>query len=180
LLGEKHAIDTRNAFEKAADGIADAYESMQSSVEDTLTDLLVAGGSWKDAMMDIANIVYREFVRVQIAAPLAQAGNSVLAGIFDNMFDGGPPVGGAGRAIGGPVVAGRSYVVGERGPELFTPGQSGGITPNNQLGGQPVQVTYNIQSWDSRDTMATLQKSAPQIVGIIQEAFNKRGQRGFA
>jgi len=28
--------------------------------------------------------------------------------------------------------------------------------------------------------MATLQKSAPQIVGIIQEAFNKRGQRGFA
>ena len=82
--------------------------------------------------------------------------------------------------MGGPVGANKSFLVGESGPELFTPGQNGHITPNNQLGGQPVNVTYNIQSWDSRDTMATLQKSAPQIVGIIQEAFNKRGQRGFA
>lgn len=34
------------------------------------------------------------------------------------------------RAAGGPVDAGYSYLVGERGPELFTPGRSGMITPN--------------------------------------------------
>lgn len=44
-----------------------------------------------------------------------------------------------GRASGGPVVGGQSYVVGERGPELFTPGRSGGITSNKDLGG----VTYS-------------------------------------
>lgn len=37
------------------------------------------------------------------------------------------------RAIGGPVARGRTYLVGERGPELFTPTQDGAITPNHRL-----------------------------------------------
>jgi len=50
------------------------------------------------------------------------------------------------RADGGPVKSGMSYIVGERGPELFTPGRSGGITPNSALrgggggGGMTVQL----------------------------------------
>ena len=39
----------------------------------------------------------------------------------------------SGRAIGGPVSGGTSYVVGERGPELFTPQSSGSITPNSAI-----------------------------------------------
>lgn len=38
------------------------------------------------------------------------------------------------RAEGGNVIGGESYLVGERGMELFTPNQSGYITPNNKLG----------------------------------------------
>lgn len=38
------------------------------------------------------------------------------------------------RAGGGSVAAGQTYLVGEKGMELFTPNQSGTITPNNQLG----------------------------------------------
>lgn len=34
------------------------------------------------------------------------------------------------RALGGPVSAGRAYLVGERGPELFVPGATGTIVPN--------------------------------------------------
>lgn len=37
------------------------------------------------------------------------------------------------RAHGGPVSAFQSYIVGEMGPELFTPGQSGNITANAEL-----------------------------------------------
>jgi len=40
---------------------------------------------------------------------------------------------GWGRAGGGSVLAGNSYMVGERGIEMFTPGVSGTITPNNKL-----------------------------------------------
>mgnify|MGYP000087670109 CR=1 FL=1 len=168
-LGEK----TQNIWENTADAIKDAYDSMADSVTSTLTDLIVDGGNWRDAMKGIINDVYREFVRKQISAPLVNAGSNLMGDIFETIL--------GTRAMGGPVVGGgNSYLVGESGPELFTPGQNGHITPNNQLGSQPVNITYNIKSWDSRDTMATLQKSAPQIVGIIQEAFNKRGQRGFA
>lgn len=48
------------------------------------------------------------------------------------------------RAAGGPVMAGKSYLVGERGPELFTPNSSGGITSNNALSsGTTINVTVN-------------------------------------
>ena len=39
------------------------------------------------------------------------------------------------KAAGGPVTGGKSYLVGERGPELFSPGVSGTITPNHAMGG---------------------------------------------
>lgn len=37
------------------------------------------------------------------------------------------------RATGGPVSGGKSYLVGERGPEIITPGVSGYVTPNNKI-----------------------------------------------
>ena len=42
--------------------------------------------------------------------------------------------GGGARASGGPVSAGTTYLVGEVGPELFTPSRSGYIIPNDELG----------------------------------------------
>lgn len=41
--------------------------------------------------------------------------------------------GGGGRALGGAVSAGVSYLVGERGPEMFTPFSGGFITPHKDL-----------------------------------------------
>ncbi|HEX7276052.1 MAG TPA: hypothetical protein VF244_01635 [Acidimicrobiales bacterium] len=38
------------------------------------------------------------------------------------------------RARGGPVLAKRAYLVGEQGPELFVPNESGTIVPNNHTG----------------------------------------------
>ncbi len=55
---------------------------------------------------------------------------SVLAGAD---FSGPFAVAGA-RAMGGPVSLGKTYLVGERGPELFTAGRNGSIIPNHELG----------------------------------------------
>ena len=49
------------------------------------------------------------------------------------------------RAEGGPVMKGGSYLVGERGPEMFSPGVSGMITPNHALGGG-VSVIVNVDA----------------------------------
>ena len=51
-----------------------------------------------------------------------------------------------GRAMGGPVSAGSSYMVGERGPELFTPKHGGNIVPNNALGGGSTSVVVNVDA----------------------------------
>jgi len=48
-----------------------------------------------------------------------------------------------GKAIGGPVSAGSTYLVGERGPELFTPSTSGSIIPNNKLGGRSIVINIS-------------------------------------
>jgi TP901 family phage tail tape measure protein len=51
---------------------------------------------------------------------------------------------GGGRAGGGPVSSGKSYLVGEMGPEIFTPASGGGnITPNNAMGGSSINITVN-------------------------------------
>ena len=49
------------------------------------------------------------------------------------------------RANGGPVMKGSSYIVGERGPELFSPGVSGMITPNHALGGS-TNIVVNVDA----------------------------------
>ena len=49
------------------------------------------------------------------------------------------------KANGGPVKSGRSYIVGERGPEMFTPGVSGMVTPNHALGGS-TNIVVNVDA----------------------------------
>lgn len=49
----------------------------------------------------------------------------------------------SGRALGGQVGAGRPYMVGERGPELFVPGAQGNIVPNNAMGGSNIVVNVD-------------------------------------
>jgi hypothetical protein len=66
----------------------------------------------------------KAFIKLIKDNPLVQG----LGNIIDNIFGGG-------KAAGGPVSAGTTYLVGERGPELFTPSGSGSIIPNHRLGG---------------------------------------------
>jgi hypothetical protein len=61
------------------------------------------------------------------------------------------------RANGGPVMSGSSYIVGERGPELFTPGTSGSITPNGGFGGGG-NVTINVNGGDPQQVVNALRR----------------------
>ena len=51
---------------------------------------------------------------------------------------------GGARADGGPVRRGTSYLVGERGPEIFTPRASGTITPNRAIPVPSLAAHFNI------------------------------------
>ena len=60
------------------------------------------------------------------------------------------------RAAGGPVAPGGTYLVGERGPELFTPSSSGNITPNHAMGGGST-ITVNVNGGDPNSIVRALQ-----------------------
>lgn len=65
-----------------------------------------------------------------------KTGVGAVKDVAENIFTGlksMPLFGLAFREAGGPVIKGTSYIVGERGPEIFTPGQSGIISPNREL-----------------------------------------------
>lgn len=72
-----------------------------------------------------------------------------------------------GRAMGGPVTAGRAYIVGERRPELFVPRESGTIYPSV---GNRVNLTLNLRyfgdvtSTSKREIERMIRSAVPQIM----------------
>ena len=77
-------------------------------------------------------------------------GGGAGAGATTTASSSGIKIGGiidpAGKAAGGPVTGGKPYIIGEEGPELFTPRGSGHITPNHELGGGSSNVTVNVDA----------------------------------
>lgn len=73
------------------------------------------------------------------------------------------------RALGGPVLAGRTYIVGENGPERFTPSSSGNITPS-----APVSNTFNIHL--PAGTPAETRRAAGAGARDALKAFNAAGR----
>ena len=83
-----------------------------------------------------------------------------------------------GRQLGGPVMGGQTYMVGENGPELFTPNNTGSITRNGDLGGGgPVSVEFTIVANDTQGFDALLASRRGVITQIISDAMLERGQR---
>lgn len=77
------------------------------------------------------------------------------------------------RAAGGPVRQGRSYVVGENGPELFTANTSGAISPSGSFGGGGgVNITINgaIDPEGVRRSLETLFQNSARRTGPVNFA----------
>ena len=77
-----------------------------------------------------------------------------------------------GRAEGGPVTGGQPYIVGERGPELFTPGSSGNITPNHEMGGQVITMNINVSGVTDRSDKRAL---AREIGDMLTQELRRQG-----
>ena len=131
-------------------GIASAFDGLITGSENWGQSLQkIASG----VLTDIANQLIRIFIIEQAvnaiksfltpfspATPFGAGGGMV--GKFGTL---GPNYGIPQRAMGGPVTAGQSYIVGERGPELFTPGIGGNISPNGG-GSGGINVVVNVDA----------------------------------
>lgn len=192
LLIRKRILDVSNAVDnnnvslndagKTANNLADEY----SFVEDKLTRLdnasekfgsTIAGNfekavfeakSFRETLSNIGQDIIKIAYQVAITKPLGQAlGGAISTGIgsiSDFIF--------GKKATGGAVSSGKSYLVGERGAEIFTPNKSGYITPNNKLSGQDsIKVVQEINIMPSVSETARA-----EIFGMLplikQEALN--------
>lgn len=136
---------------------------------DTLARAVAEGKLEFSSLVDaIEYDLARIMIRQQITAPLLNALFPAAAGT---------------RAAGGQVSAGRPYLVGEMGPELFIPTRSGEIVPNGQLGGgTSVQV---VQNFDFRgagpDAVPLLRAEAERIKReTVSEVFRQIERGGGA
>jgi phage-related protein len=96
------------------------------------------------------------FKELNIVQGAKNVGSKIISSI-GNLF----------RADGGPVSSGNPYIVGERGPELFTPNSNGSIIPNHKLAGAG-GITINISGNTLLDGSAG-EKLAAQIMRTLKQ-----------
>jgi phage-related minor tail protein len=131
-----------------ADGIANTLGQGITSA----FDALISGSeSWGDSLRQIASGVLIDIAKQLLRIFVIEQAINAIRGIL-TPFSAATPIGAGGgqvgrfgtlgpnfgipqRANGGSVSRNSPYIVGERGPELFVPGRSGTIVPNDELGG---------------------------------------------
>ena len=118
------------------------------------------------AMSDIAQASLRALFQTPGGASFGSGLLNGLGGLIASL------VGAPGRATGGPVSAGRGYVVGENGPELFMPSTNGRI---EQAGGaaRDVRVSIAIQAPAPADPQV-LRQSSRQVARGVRSALGGR------
>ena len=116
--------------------VKNLYDSIASSIETGIVDALEGAINGTKTLGDVARSVF-----AQIQRSLIQFGvNAFLGGL-----PGGLGKFFSGKANGGPVSAGKSYMVGERGPEMFVPNAGGRIVPNSDMG-SATNIVVNVDA----------------------------------
>ena len=126
----ENLIKTRDQLQK----INDLYSSIGSTIESGLVNAIQGAIDGTKSLGDVARSVFGEISRQLISFGV----NAFLGSLFpgSSFFR---------RANGGPVSSGRSYMVGERGPEMFVPNTSGRIVPNSDMGSS-TNVVVNVDA----------------------------------
>ncbi len=112
----------------------------------------------------LAESIINDILRIAIQANITQP-------LLNAMGLGVTPVAGA-KATGGPVMRGSTYLVGEKGPELFTASNSGNIMPNNQIGGN-TQVNIYTQPGETAETQ-TQQTEQGDFIEVFMKQVDSR------
>ena len=124
----------------------------------SILSILISGFSNLVSLINSVVSAIRSLVDLVRNNPLVKG----IGGLIDSVFGGG-------RASGGPVTAGTTYLVGEKGPELFKPSTSGSIIPNNAMGGSGTTINLTVNgAIDPEGTART-------IVDVLNRATGRGG-----
>lgn len=157
---------------KAADWTVDTFKDMAGDIGDVVTKSAKVIGKIADIITTPYQLAFRG---------IAWLWNNSVGKLSFTIPGWVPGVGGKGfdvpdipqLASGGIARAGKAHIVGEQGPELFVPGMTGTVVPNNQLGAGKVVVEIRGDGSDPwvraiRQTVRVIAGTGPNSV---QRAF---------
>ena len=169
------------AAKLAAADLINLNKAIGSSMENAMMSMVDGTKSVKDAFKDMAREIIKELYRIYVVKKITGMITGAIEGKFAPDIAATKPM-----ANGGPVSAGGRYIVGERGPEVFTPAMSGTITPNSGGGGSATTIVQNINvSTGVQQTVrAEIRQMMPQIAdsakGAVLDAKRRGGSYGRA
>jgi len=182
LLGNSGADAMKKLGQAIVTQVLSSMIAMGVQAALNYTKDLIFGAATTTASVTQAGIVAAAWAPAAAAVSLASFGSNAVAaniGMASSFaMAKGMSMTGA-RERGGPVQRSGTYLVGERGPELFTPGQSGGITSNRDMNSErsnTANVTFNINAIDTSDAADLISSQRGVIIGVINQALNERGR----
>jgi len=177
----KNLEQSRSQAESFQDAAVKLATSIEGRFTQAFTDAITGAKNFGDAMKGLAKSVVdaliKMLVQYYITKPLFDA---ITTGISSAFGGGTAGAGGGQKAIGGAVQAGKPYMVGERGPELFVPNSSGGIVANKNMGSDSVVVnqTINVTTGVQQTVRAEIANLLPQISNATKSAVADSRMRG--
>jgi tape measure domain-containing protein len=186
----RNLLDPATQVITAAEGISNAFSTaFKGLIDGTMTAQEALAGFFQSVASNFADMAAQmiaKYIQMQIIG-LAQKFLPVTGGIFgaggapnfSGAFGGGGGLGssqfvannsfGGFLASGGPAMANTPYIVGEKGPELFMPGRSGTVIPNNALGGGSTSVVVNVDASGNSNVQGD-QAQAKQLGVVVSAA----------
>jgi hypothetical protein len=166
-------VSNKGSFEKLFEALKPIFEFVRDKLAPVLGTVLAGAisvvgealgaaislvGKFAGALGSVIDKV-TDLIRLIKNNPIVQNITGAIGGLF-----------GGGRAAGGSVSAGTTYLVGERGAELFTPNQNGMIVPNNALTSNRGN-TVNINVSGALDPVSV----ARQIANLLNQEATLNG-----
>ena len=200
-IAMKQTNETLKVSNPYIDNIESAIKGLSGSIASNFTDVIMGLKSGFSALQDIALSVLRTiiqtlvetFIKQQMVAAFGGGGGagglgSLMGMGMGTLIPGFGLLAGIGTFLGGlfadggnTASAGRKPIlVGERGPEIFMPGQAGNVVPNDQLNtsNDGLTVNFTLNAIDTQTGTQFLLENKRVITGVIQEAYQRRGAQG--
>jgi hypothetical protein len=152
--------------------LKETFQNMAQTLAINVLSAIIEIVARKGAELLIEKAITREKQKQASLSAVAGIGGSILGGV-------GSFIGGfLGFAKGGAVSKGNPILVGENGPELFVPNQTGQITQNARGtgGGNGTTVNFNINTVDASGFEDLLFRSRGTISALINQAVNEQGR----
>jgi|TARA_Y100000015_G_scaffold16277_1_gene15680 TP901 family phage tail tape measure protein len=155
---KRKQIEADKKAKEAADKMKALYKGIGDTITSGIHDAIMGAIDGTKTLGEVASGILKDISSQLLKFALGSFGGGGILGAIGGMF----------RADGGPVSAGKPYIVGERGPELFTPSRSGTIIPNNAMGGS-TSIVVNVDA--SGSSVEGDEDSASQLGKMLGSAI---------